>query len=55
MKIKKQSAVGVLSLLLLISGTCAFAQAQKPVHFTGLLNDYSPSNVKGGPWEMHDQ
>ncbi|MGC2660612.1 MAG: hypothetical protein WA324_21865 [Bryobacteraceae bacterium] len=55
MKIENQSAVRVLSLLLLISGSCAFAQVQKPVHFTGLLNDYSPSTVKGGPWEMHGQ
>lgn len=49
------SAVRVLSLLLLISGTCALAQDRRPVHFSGLINDYSPSTVKGGPWEMHGQ
>ncbi len=55
MKRKKQTALGVLSLLLFVSGTCAFAQEGKPGHFSGLINDYSPANVKGGPWEMHGQ
>ena len=36
------SAVRVLSLLLLVSGTCALAQERRPVHFSGLINDYSP-------------
>ena len=53
------SAVRVLSLLLLVSGTCALAQdfgpARRPTHFSGLINDYSPATVKGGPWEMHGQ
>jgi hypothetical protein len=49
------SAVRALSLLLLVSGTCALAQDRRPIHFTGLINDYSPSTVKGGPWEMHGQ
>lgn len=53
------SAVGVLSLLLLVSSTCVLAQdfgwARRPTHFSGLINDYSPANVKGGPWEMHGQ
>ena len=49
------SAVRALSLLLLVSGTCALAQDRRPVHFSGLINDYSPSTVKGGPWEMHGQ
>jgi len=31
----------------------AAAQAPPPVHLTGLINDYGPSNVKGGPYEMH--
>ncbi len=55
MKSKKQNAVGALSLLLLVSGNCALAQGQKPAHFSGLINDYTPANVKGGPWEMHGQ
>jgi len=51
------SAVRSLSLLLLCSATCALAQDRKPVHFSGLINDYSPlsATVKGSPWEMHGQ
>jgi len=49
------SAVRMLSLLLLVSCVCALAQDRKPAHFSGLINDYSPSTVKGGPWEMHGQ
>jgi hypothetical protein len=48
-------ALRALSLLLLVSGACALAQDRRPVHFSGLINDYSPSTVKGGPWEMHGQ
>jgi hypothetical protein len=51
------SAVRVLSLLLLASGTYALAQEGRPVHLTGLLNDYSPLDptIKGSPYEMHGQ
>ena len=51
------SAVRMLSLSLLISATCALAQQRPPVHFTGLLNDYSPANpnIAGSPYEMHGQ
>ena len=50
------SALRALLLLLLVSGAGALAQEQRPaVHLSGLLNDYSPSTVKGGPWEMHGQ
>jgi hypothetical protein len=47
----------VLSLLLLAAGTCALAQERGPLHFTGLLNDYSPQNplIAGSPYEMHGQ
>jgi hypothetical protein len=45
----------VLSLLLLFSSAWALAQERVPTHFSGLINDYSPSTVKGGPWEMHGQ
>ncbi len=58
MKSKTQiSAVRVLSVLLLVSATCALAQERGPVHFSGLINDYSPlsASVKGSPWEMHGQ
>ena len=49
------SAVRAFSLLFLASAGCALAQDYKPVHATGLINDFSPSNVKGGPWEMHGE
>jgi hypothetical protein len=51
------SVVRVLSFLLLVSGTCALAQDHGPMHFSGLINDYSPASatVKGSPWEMHGQ
>ena len=51
------AAARMLSLLLLVSGTCALAQGRRPVHFSGLINDYSPlsATVKGSPWEMHGQ
>ena len=51
------SAVRVLSLLVLVSTTCALAQERRSVHFSGLINDYSPlsATVKGSPWEMHGQ
>ena len=51
------SVVRVLSLLLLVSATCAFAQDRNTVHFSGVLNDYTPllTNVKGSPWETHGQ
>lgn len=51
------SAISLLSLLLLVSATCAFAQDRRTVQFSGLINDYSPlsSTVKGSPWEMHGQ
>jgi hypothetical protein len=50
-------AVRTLSLLLLVSAVDGFAQAPRPLHFSGLINDYSPlsATVKGSPWEMHGQ
>ena len=51
------SATRVLLALLLVSTTCALAQERRPVHLTGLLNDYVPllATVKGSPYEMHGQ
>ena len=37
-------------LSFLISGT--FALAQTPQHFSGTINDFSPSTVKAGPYVM---
>jgi hypothetical protein len=48
-------AVRFLSLLVLVAGASAFGQVPAPVHFSGLINDYTPSTVKGGPWEMHGE
>jgi hypothetical protein len=51
------SAVRALSVLVLVSATCALAQDRGQVHFSGLINDYSPlsSAISGSPWEMHGQ
>jgi hypothetical protein len=51
------SAVRALFLVLLLSAAHVFAQDRRPVHFSGLINDYSPlsATVKGSPWEMHGQ
>lgn len=50
-------AVRALALILLVPTTGALAQERRPVHFTGLLNDYVPllTTVKGSPYEMHGQ
>lgn len=48
-------ALRVLFLLLLVYPVRALAQDRGEVHLAGVLNDYSPSNVTGGPWEMHGQ
>ncbi|HUA14444.1 MAG TPA: hypothetical protein VMG31_04035 [Verrucomicrobiae bacterium] len=45
-------AINVLSILALVSATGALAQDRPPAHFRGLINDYSPSTVKGGPYEI---
>ena len=51
------SAVRLFSFVVLVSATCALAQERRPVHLTGLINDYVPllSTVKGSPYEMHGQ
>ncbi len=51
------SAVRALALLALVSTTFALAQERRPVHLTGLINDYSPANplISGSPYEMHGQ
>lgn len=51
------TALRVLSLFLLVSGACALAQDKRPLHFSGLINDYVPSSstIKGSPWEIHGQ
>ena len=48
-------ALHVFSVVVLVSGVCAPAQSPAFVHFSGQINDYTPSNVKGGPWQMNGQ
>jgi hypothetical protein len=55
MKIESLTATTRVLLFLIAAGACALAQERTPVHFSGVINDYSPSTVKGGPWEMHGQ
>jgi hypothetical protein len=49
------AAAGLLSTVTLVAGPHLAAQDQIPLQFSGLLNDYSPSTVANGPWEMHGQ
>jgi hypothetical protein len=49
------SAIRAFSLLSMLVGTAAVAEDFRPGFLSGVINDYSPSNVKGGPWEMHGQ
>jgi hypothetical protein len=51
----KFGAIAFLSSLALLSSLRAEAQDRVPAQFAGLINDYSPSSVKSGPWEMHGQ
>jgi hypothetical protein len=55
-----------MTRLRFIAGTCGIAialcgavrtQAQdlRIVHFSGVFNDYTPSTVSGGPYEMHGE
>jgi hypothetical protein len=49
---KKRSVVLAVvgSVLMLVSGSLA---QDREAHFSGLINDFSPSSVKGGPWVMN--
>lgn len=49
------AAAALLSSFTLAAGPRAAAQQPTPMKFSGLVNDYSPSTVSGGPWEMHGQ
>jgi len=49
------TATGLLSCVALVASVRAVAQGSVPVEFSGLINDYSPSTVSGGPYEMHGQ
>jgi hypothetical protein len=45
------SAVGVGGLTQALAGD-EYRPAPPPVHFSGLINDYTPATVKNGPYEM---
>ena len=46
-------SLGVLSALLLVAGKVVAQDGHaREVHFSGLLNDYTPSTVANGPYEM---
>lgn len=45
-------AIRLTSLFLLTLATGALAQEPIPEHLSGLINDYGPSNITGGPYEM---
>ncbi|MGA9584453.1 MAG: hypothetical protein WBQ95_03945 [Terracidiphilus sp.] len=51
------SAARMLLFVSLVSTTCISAEEHRPVHLTGLINDYVPllATVKGSPYEMHGQ
>jgi hypothetical protein len=48
-------AGGLVTCLAFLCSPRAGAQGHIPIQFAGLVNDYSPSSVKSGPWEMHGQ
>ncbi|MGO8934605.1 MAG: hypothetical protein ACLPLZ_14205 [Terracidiphilus sp.] len=49
------ATAGFFACFGLLANQGAEAQGLFVVHFSGLINDYSPSTVSGGPWEMHGQ
>jgi hypothetical protein len=47
-------AMPAAAVLTLAVGVGAMGQQPKsPAHFSGTIDDYTPSTVKGGPYEMH--
>ncbi len=49
------AAAVLLPWIAVATGPNVAAQQPAPLQFSGLINDYSPSTVTGGPWEMHGQ
>ncbi len=49
---KIQFAVGFCTAALVATAALAPAQDLRDVHFGGTINDYSPSTISGGPWEI---
>jgi hypothetical protein len=46
---------GVCGIAIALSGVGAQAQDLRIVHFSGIINDYSPSTVAGGPYEIRGE
>jgi len=52
---RARNIMGLCGVVIALSGVAlVLAQAQdlRPVHFSGVINDYSPSTVSGGPYEI---
>ncbi|HEY7392045.1 MAG TPA: hypothetical protein VH640_26240 [Bryobacteraceae bacterium] len=47
--------VGLCGIALALAAGYVGAQELRGVHFGGLINDYSPSTVSGGPYEIRGQ
>jgi hypothetical protein len=56
---KKQRYLTAIGGIAITLAVMAFMRAQaqdlRPVHFAGLINDYSPSTVAGGPYEIRGE
>ena len=54
---KKKALLWSLPAVLVLTFTASVGamgqQPRVPAHFSGTLDDYTPSTVKGGPYEMH--
>lgn len=52
---KRRYITGIGGTAIVAAAMAFLAQAQdlRPVHFSGVINDYSPSTSPGGPYEMH--
>lgn len=52
---KARFATPVFGIALVLAAGNLHAQELRNVHFSGLINDYSPSTVSGGPYEIRGQ
>jgi hypothetical protein len=52
---KIQYAAAFCGVALSLAAGIIRAQDVRRVHFSGVINDYSPSTVSGGPWEMRGE
>jgi hypothetical protein len=52
---KIRFAKSLFGIALVVAAGNLLAQELRRVHFSGLINDYSPSTVSGGPYEIRGQ